>query len=133
MALLERILARDNLITALKRVEANQGAPGIDGVSTDQLRDYIRAHWSTIRAQLLAGTYRPAPVRRVEIPKPGGGTRQLGIPTVVDRLIQQAILQELTPIFDPDFSPSSFGFRPGRNAHDAVRQAQGYIQEGYRY
>ncbi|WP_456307904.1 group II intron reverse transcriptase/maturase, partial [Geobacillus vulcani] len=133
MALLERILARDNLITALKRVEANQGAPGIDGVSTDQLRDYVRAHWSTIRAQLLAGTYRPAPVRRVDIPKPGGGTRQLGIPTVVDRLIQQAILQELTPIFDPDFSPSSFGFRPGRNAHDAVQQAQGYIQEGYRY
>ncbi|MGZ0085718.1 group II intron reverse transcriptase/maturase [Caldibacillus thermoamylovorans] len=133
MALLERILARNNLITALKRVEANQGAPGIDGVSTDQLRDHIRAHWSTIRAQLLAGTYRPAPVRRVDIPKPSGGTRQLGIPTVVDRLIQQAILQELTPIFDPDFSPSSFGFRPGRNAHDAVRQAQSYIQEGYRY
>jgi len=99
MALLERILARDNLITALERVEANRGAPGIDGVSTDQLRDYIRTHWRSIRAQLLEGTYRPAPVRRVEIPKPNGGTRLLGIPTVMDRLIQQAILQELTPIF----------------------------------
>ena len=133
MALLERILARDNLITALERVEANRGAPGIDGVSTDQLRDYIRTHWSSIRAQLLEGTYRPAPVRRVEIPKPNGGIRLLGIPTVMDRLIQQAILQELTPIFDPDFSPCSFGFRPGRKAHDAVRQAQRYIREGYRY
>lgn len=133
MALLERILARDNLITALERVEANRGAPGIDGVSTDQLRDYIRTHWSSIRAQLLEGTYRPAPVRRVEIPKPNGGTRLLGIPTVMDRLIQQAILQELTPIFDPSFSPCSFGFRPGRKAHDAVRQAQRYIREGYRY
>lgn len=133
MALLERILARDNLITALERVEANRGAPGIDGVSTDQLRDYIRTHWRSIRAQLLEGTYRPAPVRRVEIPKPNGGTRLLGIPTVMDRLIQQAILQELTPIFDPDFSPYSFGFRPGRSAHDAVRQAQRYIREGYRY
>ncbi len=127
MVLSERILARDNLITVLKRVEANRGAPGIDGISTDQLRDYIRTHWSSIRAQLLEGTYRLAPVRRVEIPKPGGGTRQLGIPTVMDRLIQQAILQELTPIFDPDFSPHSFGFRPGRSAHDAVRQAQRYI------
>ncbi|MEG6574772.1 group II intron reverse transcriptase/maturase [Caldibacillus debilis] len=133
MALLERILARDNLITALERVEANRGAPGIDGVSTDQLRDYIRTHWSSIRAQLLEGTYRPTPVRRVEIPKPNGGIRLLGIPTVMDRLIQQAILQELTPIFDPDFSPYSFGFRPGRSAHDAVRQAQRYIREGYRY
>ena len=130
MTLLECILAKDNLITALKRIEANQGATGIDRVSTDQLRDDIRAHWSTIRTQLLAGIYRLAPVRRVEIPKPSGDTRQLGIPTVVDRLIQQAILQELTPIFDPDFSPSSFGFRPGRPPRYRAASARLYLRKG---
>ncbi len=133
MALLETILSRNNLITALKRVEANKGAPGIDGVPTEQLRDDIRKHWKSIKRQLLEGTYKPAPVRRVEIPKPNGGVRLLGIPTVMDRFIQQAILQVLTPIFDPHFSPYSYGFRPKRRAHDAVRQAQKYIQEGYRY
>ncbi|WP_126425154.1 group II intron reverse transcriptase/maturase [Brevibacillus marinus] len=133
MDLLEKVLSRDNLKAALKRVEANKGAPGVDGVSTEQLRDYLRQHWTTIRSQIEAGTYKPSPVRRVEIPKPDGGVRLLGIPTVVDRLIQQAILQVLTPIFDPDFSDSSFGFRPRRRAHDAVRKAQQFIQEGYRY
>ncbi|WP_126425540.1 group II intron reverse transcriptase/maturase [Brevibacillus marinus] len=133
MDLLEKVLSRDNLKAALKRVEANKGAPGVDGVSTEQLRDYLRQHWTIIRSQIEAGTYKPSPVRRVEIPKPDGGVRLLGIPTVVDRLIQQAILQVLTPIFDPDFSDSSFGFRPRRRAHDAVRKAQQFIQEGYRY
>ena len=133
MDLLEKVLLRDNLTAALKRVEANKGAPGIDGVSTEQLRDYLREHWATIRSQIEAGTYKPSPVRRVEIPKPDGGVRLLGIPTVVDRFIQQAILQVLTPIFDPDFSDSSFGFRPRRRAHDAVRKAQQFIQEGYQY
>ncbi len=133
MDLLEKVLSRDNLTAALKRVEANKGAPGIDGVSTEQLRVYLREHWATIRSQIEAGTYKPSPVRRVEIPKPDGGVRLLGIPTVVDRFIQQAILQVLTPIFDPDFSDSSFGFRPRRRAHDAVRKAQQFIQEGYQY
>ncbi|WP_126428278.1 group II intron reverse transcriptase/maturase [Brevibacillus marinus] len=133
MDLLEKVLSRDNLKAVLKRVEANKGAPGVDGVSTEQLRDYLRQHWTIIRSQIEAGTYKPSPVRRVEIPKPDGGVRLLGIPTVVDRLIQQAILQVLTPIFDPDFSDSSFGFRPRRRAHDAVRKAQQFIQEGYRY
>lgn len=133
MDLLEKVLSRENLTAALKRVEANKGAPGIDGVTTEQLRDYLREHWATIRSQIEAGTYRPSPVRRVEIPKPDGGVRLLGIPTVVDRLIQQAILQVLTPVFDSDFSNSSFGFRPGRRAHDAVRTAKQFIEEGYRY
>jgi RNA-directed DNA polymerase len=105
----------------------------VDGVTVAQLRSYIRTHWADIRQQLLTGTYKPQPVRRVEIPKPGGGVRGLGIPTVMDRLIQQALLQVLTPIFDPGFSENSFGFRPGRSAHDAVRKAQQYMQEGYRW
>ncbi|QZT32831.1 group II intron reverse transcriptase/maturase [Caldalkalibacillus thermarum TA2.A1] len=133
MALLENILSRSNLTKALKRVEANKGAPGIDGVSTEHLRDYLREHWPAIKQKLLEGTYQPAPVRRVEIPKPDGGVRLLGIPTVIDRFIQQAILQVLTPIFDPHFSSHSYGFRPQRRAHDAVRQAQRYIHEGYKY
>lgn len=133
MALLENILSRSNLTRALKRVEANKGAPGVDGVSTEHLRDYIREHWPAIKQKLLDGTYQPAPVRRVEIPKPNGGVRLLGIPTVIDRLIQQAVLQGLTPIFDPHFSRYSYGFRPRRRAHSAIRQAQRYIQEGYRY
>jgi RNA-directed DNA polymerase len=133
MELLEQILSRENMMKALRRVELNKGAPGIDGVSTEQLRSYLKEHWDRIKEQILEGTYKPSPVRRVEIPKPNGGVRLLGIPTVMDRLIQQAILQVLTPIFDPDFSDHSYGFRPNKRAHDAVKQAQKYIQEGYRY
>ncbi|WP_026976123.1 MULTISPECIES: group II intron reverse transcriptase/maturase [Alicyclobacillus] len=132
-SLLEKMLERENLLQALRRVEANKGAPGVDGVTVAQLRSYIQTHWADMRQQLLAGTYKPQPVRRVEIPKPGGGVRGLGIPTVIDRLIQQALLQVLNPIFDPEFSENSFGFRPGRSAHDAVRRAQQYIQLGYRW
>lgn len=131
--LLERVLERENLLAALKQVKRNGGAPGVDGMTVEQLPDYLRTHWETIKAQLLEGTYRPSPVKRVEIPKPGGGVRLLGIPTALDRLIQQALLQVMTPIFDPDFSPCSFGFRPGKRAHDAVKQAQKYIQEGYNW
>ncbi|WGV62275.1 group II intron reverse transcriptase/maturase [Brevibacillus brevis] len=133
MELLEKVLSRENLLVALERVERNKGSAGIDSVSTEQLRDYIREHWLTIKEQIMKGTYKPSPVRRVEIPKTDGGVRLLGIPTVIDRLIQQAILQVLTPIFDPHFSESSFGFRPNRSAHDAMRQAQSYISEGYRF
>jgi len=133
ISLLGKMLERDNLLQALKRVESNKGAPGVDDVDVKSLRSYVMEHWADIRQQLLTGTYKPQPVRRVEIPKPGGGVRKLGIPTVLDRLIQQALLQVLTPIFDPDFSPYSYGFRPGRKAHDAVLQAQAYIQEGYRW
>jgi RNA-directed DNA polymerase len=133
MNLLEQILSRENMLKALQRVEANKGAAGIDGVSTEQLRSYIAEHWEEIKEQILKGTYKPNPVRRVEIAKPNGGIRLLGIPTVIDRLIQQAILQVLTPIFDPGFSESSYGFRPNKKAHDAVEQAQKYVQEGYRY
>ncbi|WP_375804190.1 reverse transcriptase domain-containing protein [Carboxydocella sp. JDF658] len=117
-------MARQNMLATLRRVEVNKGAPGIDQVTVKDLRDYVREHWDRIREELLTGTYRPQPVRRVEIPKPGGGTRLLGIPTVIDRLIQQALLQVLTPIFDPEFFPYSYGFRPGRRGHDAVRQAR---------
>jgi group II intron reverse transcriptase/maturase len=128
---MEQVLARENMLAALKRVERNGGAPGVDGVPTERLRDQVHAEWNRIRNDLLQGTYRPQPVRRVEIPKPGGGKRMLGIPTVMDRLIQQALLQVLTPIFDPTFSESSFGFRPGRRGHDAVRRARQYVEEGY--
>lgn len=133
MELLVKVLSRENLLVALERVERNKGSAGIDGVSTEQLRDYIREHWLTIKEQIMKGVYKPSPVRRVEIPKTDGGVRLLGIPTVIDRFIQQAILQVLTPIFDPHFSESSFGFRPNRSAHDAMRQAQSYISEGYRF
>lgn len=131
--LLEQMVAKENMLLAYKRVKQNGGAPGGDNVTVDQLHDHIWQHWDTIKGQLLSGTYRPMPVRRVEIPKPGGGIRLLGIPTVTDRLIQQALLQVMTPIFDPGFSPQSYGFRPGRRAHDAVRKAQEYIQQGYRF
>lgn len=127
------MLARENMLLAYKRVKRNGGAPGVDGVTVEQLQAHLNQHWVTLKNQLLTGTYRPMPVKRVEIPKPGGGIRLLGIPTVVDRLIQQALLQVMTPIFDPDFSPFSYGFRPGKRAHDAVRQAQEYIQQGYRW
>jgi group II intron reverse transcriptase/maturase len=130
---MERVVERNNMLAALKRVEQNGGAPGIDGIPTERLRDQIRAEWPRIRGELLAGTYKPKPVRRVEIPKPGGGKRLLGIPTVMDRLIQQALLQVLAPIFDAGFSEHSYGFRPGKRAHDAVREARRYVQEGYEW
>ena len=131
MDLMEQILSRENLQAAIKRVEANKGAAGVDGVTTRQLREYVQKHWPEIKPKLQEGTYKPSPVRKVEIPKPEGGVRVLGIPTVIDRLIQQAILQVLTPLFDPGFSPHSYGFRPGKRGHDAVRQARKYIEEGY--
>ena len=127
----EQVLERQNLLAALKRVEANGGAPGIDGMTVEELRPYLKEHWLEIRASLEAGTYQPSPVRRVEIPKSDGGERMLGIPTVVDRLIQQAVAQVLTGLFEPRFSPHSYGFRPGRRAYDVVKAAQGYIREGY--
>jgi RNA-directed DNA polymerase len=129
----EAIFERENMLTALKRVESNKGAPGIDGMTVKELKPYLKEHWIEIRTVLNDQTYRPSPVRRVEIPKPDGGVRLLGIPTVVDRLIQQAIAQQLTPLYEPLFSAYSYGFRPGRSAHDAVKQAQGYIQEGYEW
>ncbi|ATY84584.1 group II intron reverse transcriptase/maturase [Kyrpidia spormannii] len=130
---MEKVVARQNMLAALKRVEQNKGAPGVDGIPTGNLREQIRAEWSRIREELLTGIYRPQPVRRVEIPKPGGGKRMLGIPTVMDRLIQQALLQVLTPIFDPQFSEASYGFRPGRRAHEAVKKARQYVEEGYEW
>jgi len=131
--LLVQMLQRENLLRAYKRIIQNKGAPGVDGVTVKQLLDYLIIHWESTKSQLLEGTYQPMPVKRVEIPKPGGGVRLLGIPTVIDRLIQQALLQTLTPIFDPEFSKSSFGFRPGKSAHEAVRQARLHIQSGYRW
>ena len=131
--LLEAVLERGNLAKALKRVEGNRGAAGIDGMKVEELRPYLKENWLAIRERLLSGTYEPKPVRRVGIPKPDGGKRQLGIPTVLDRFIQQALLQVLTPLFDPRFSANSYGFRPGRRAHDAVRAARSYIQEGYKW
>ena len=117
---------------AWKRVRANKGAAGIDGLEIDQTAERLRSQWPRIREQLLQGTYRPQPVRRVTIPKPDGGERELGIPTVTDRLIQQALLQVLQPILDPTFSSHSYGFRPGRSAHQAVLAAQAYVQSGRR-
>ena len=130
--LLAAALARENLQRAWKRVRANKGAAGIDGLDIDQTATWLRTAWSGIREQLVAGTYRPRPVRRVTIPKPDGGERVLGIPTVTDRLIQQALLQVLQPILDPTFSDHSYGFRPGRRAHDAVLAAQSHVQSGRR-
>ena len=131
--LMEQVVARENAIGALKRVRRNKGSPGIDGMCVEELESYLREHWSEIREQLLAGTYQPSAVKRTLIDKTGGGKRQLGIPTVVDRFIQQLFLQVLQPIFDPTFSEHSHGFRPGRKAHNAVREAQQYIQEGRRW
>lgn len=128
--LMEEICQRTNLIEALQRVQANKGSPGIDGMTVDDLPGYLREHWPAIRAQLLSGTYKPQPVKRTEIPKPAGGMRKLGIPTVVDRFIQQAVLQVLQARWDPTFSEHSFAFRPGRSAHQAVEKAQRYITEG---
>jgi len=129
----EAVIARENMLTALKRVESNKGAAGIDGMEVKELRGYLKTHWLEVRETLESGKYQPSPVRRVEIPKPDGGVRQLGIPTVLDRLIQQAIAQVMTPMFEQVFSPHSYGFRPGRSAHQAVRKAQEYIQEGYEW
>lgn len=129
-SLWETAFSKENLLAALRRVEANRGAPGIDGMTTEELRPWIAQNWPKVWAELDAGTYRPAPVRRVTIPKPNGGERMLGIPRVLDRLIQQAISQALVPVFDPHFSGASFGFRPGRSAHRAVRVGRRAVQEG---
>ena len=131
--LMEEVCRRENLEKALKRVQNNRGSPGIDGMTVEELPDYLKEHWPAIREQLLGDTYQPQPVKRVEIPKLGGGMRKLGIPTVLDRFIQQAILQVLQPRWDPTFSDHSYGFRPGRRAHQAVARAQQYIAEGYRW
>ena len=132
--LMEEVCERENLKQALKRVKANKGAPGVDGMTVQALPAYLREHWPTIRASLLEGNYEPQPVRRVEIPKPdGGGVRKLGIPAALDRFVQQAVLQVLQRQWDPTFSDSSYGFRPGRSAHQAVERAQGYLQAGYRW
>jgi len=130
---MEEVLSRQNMLQTLRRVEQNKVAPDIDNLTVENLRPYLRQNWSSIRVQLLKGEYRPQPVLRVEIPKPDGRKRMLGIPTVIDRLIQQALLERLTGIFDPGFSPFSFGFRPNRSAHDAVRKAKQYVEEGYQW
>ena len=127
----EAVFSRENMQTALKRVESNKGAAGMDGMKVTDLRGYLKANWLEVSEVLESGKYQPNPVRRVEIPKPDGGVRQLGIPTVLDRLIQQAIAQVLTQLFEATFSPHSYGFRPGRSAHQAVEQSQEYIREGY--
>jgi group II intron reverse transcriptase/maturase len=131
--LLERVVSRPNMVAAYKRVKQNKGSPGMDGMTVGELALWLRENWEQVRADLFAGRYRPQPVKRQVIPKRGGGQRELGIPTVRDRLIQQALLQVLQPLFDPGFSDHSYGFRPGRNAHDAVRRAQRYIQAGRRW
>jgi RNA-directed DNA polymerase len=130
---MEAVVERGNMRLAYQRVIENKGAPGIDGLRVDELKDWLMRNWPTVRAALLAGSYLPQPVRAVEIAKPSGGTRLLGIPTVVDRLIQQALLQVLQPIFEPHFSESSYGFRPGRNAQQAVQAARAFIAEGKRW
>src|SRR5271169_430402 len=129
--LMEEVCDRENLVRAWKRVRRNKGGPGVDGMTVDDAKDYLREHWPSIRSRLLEGTYQPQPVKRVEIAKPDGGVRKLGVPCVVDRLIQQAVLQVLQERWDPTFSEHSYGFRPGRSAHQAVAQAQRYIAAGY--
>ncbi len=132
--LMERILSRENLLNAIKRVEKNKGKHGVDEMPVTALRGHIILNWSELRESLFEGTYIPSPVRLVEIPKPDGkGKRKLGIPTVTDRFIQQAITQVLTRMYDPGFSECSFGFRPNRRAHHAVKLAKSYIEEGYRW
>ena len=130
--LLERILSTDNVRLAWKRVKTNKGAPGVDGVTIEEFPELFRGKWKDICESILAGTYHPSPAKRVEIPKNTGGTRLLGIPCILDRLIQQAIYQVLMPIFDPGFSKFSFGFRPGKSAHDAINQAKEYIRQGFK-
>ena len=131
--LMEEVCGRENCEQALARVKTNKGSAGVDGMTVQQLPEFLKQHWPAIREQLLSGTYKPEPVRRVEIPKPDGGVRKLGIPTVLDRLIQQAVMQVLQRKWDRTFSEHSYGFRPGRSAHQAVEQAQKYIAEGYRW
>jgi len=131
--MLERILSKDNLNQAYKKVKANKGSPGIDGMTVEELLPYLKREGQALRQKILAGEYKPQPVRRVEIPKPDGGVRLLGIPTVVDRMIQQAIAQELNKTVDADFSESSYGFRPKRSAHQAIMAARGYIEQGYNW
>jgi RNA-directed DNA polymerase len=131
VAVWEAVFERGNMQTALKRVESNKGAAGVDGMEVKDLSGHLKTHWLEVREALESGKYRPSPVRRVEIPKPDGGVRNLGIPTGLDRLIQQAIAQVLTPMFETVFSPNSYGFRPGRSAHQAIQKSQEYIREGY--
>src|SRR5579871_6458232 len=128
--LMEEVCGRENCKQALARVKANKGSAGVDGMTVQQLPEHLKQHWPVIREQLLSGTYEPQPVKRVEIPKPDGGVRKLGIPTVLDRTVQQAVMQVLQKRWDRTFSESSFGFRPGRSAHQAVAQAQQYIAAG---
>lgn len=131
--LMEKVVERDNLLTALRNVKRNGGAPGVDGMTVKELPEYLKRQWPKIRRQLISGTYVPLPVRRVEIPKPGGGIRQLGIPSVLDRFVQQALMQVLQREWDATFSRSSYGFRPKRSAHQAIKQSQRYLKEGYRW
>jgi RNA-directed DNA polymerase len=130
---MEAVVSRENMLRALRAVERNQGAAGVDGMTTGQLRGHLRQHWEQLKAQLLAGSYQPHLVRRVDIPKPGGGTRMLGIPTVMDRLLQQALHQVMSPVWEPDFSEHSYGFRPGRGAHGAVEAARAHVETGHRW
>jgi len=129
--LMENIVESDNLRRAFRQVKANKGAAGVDGMTVETFADHAREHWPVIKAKLEDGSYQPGAVRGVRLPKPNGGERRLGIPTVQDRLIQQAVLQVLTPVFEPEFSAHSYGYRPGRSAHDAVQAAQEYIRAGH--
>src|SRR6266571_7915355 len=131
--LMEKIVSRDNMMAAYSRVVGNKGAPGVDAMPVTALKGYLHEEWPRIKEELLTGTYHPQPVRKVEIPKPGGGTRMLGIPTVLDRLIQQAVHQAMRPMFDPDFSNHSYGFRPGKSAHQAIKAARQYVESGKRW
>jgi RNA-directed DNA polymerase len=131
--LMEEVCERENCKQALAKVKANKGSPGIDGMTVEELPEYLKQHWPAIREQLLSGTYKPQPVKRVEIPKPDGGVRKLGIPTVLDRFIQQVVMQVLQRRWDRTFSENSYGFRPGRSAQQAVQTAQQYIADGYRW
>jgi hypothetical protein len=132
LRLMEAVVERSNMFSAYERVVKNQGAPGVDGLTVSEFKPWLQRHWARVRQDLLSGVYQPGMVRKVEIPKPQGGVRILGVPTLGDRLIQQALNQVLQPLFDPEFSESSFGFRPGRNAHQAVK-AQGYVAAGKRW
>lgn len=132
-SLMEAMLERENMLKAYKRVAENKGAPGVDGMTTEGLKDYLKKYWLQLKDEVLSGRYKPNPVKEVEIPKPGGGVRKLGIPTVIDRLLQQALYQVLSPIFETGFSESSYGFRPGRGTHQAVLKAKEYIAGGKRW
>lgn len=133
MTLIEQILDKSNVRVAFEKVIANNGAPGIDGMKVENLRDYMNANWRSIKESILDRSYKPAPVRRMEIPKPNGGVRKLGIPTVVDRTLQQSIVQILTPVFEAEFQDNSYGFRPGRSCGQAVQKLMEYLNEGYEW